>query len=159
VSRSIRVARVTVPTLVLALIGGATALSAQKPAPAPRTVVITATDQMKYDVVSIPATHGETLRIRLKAVGTMPKLAMSHNVVLLKAGTNAQAFADKAISARATAFIPAELKAQVIASTSLIADGEATEVTFTVPAAGRYDFLCTFPGHFAVGMKGVLIVK
>jgi len=28
-----------------------------------------------------------------------------------------------------------------------------------VPAAGRYDFLCTFPGHFAVGMKGVLVVK
>jgi azurin len=127
---------------------------------APRTVVLTATDAMKYDVVSIPATRGETLRIRLKAVGTMPKLAMSHNVVLLKAGTNVQAFADKAINARATGFVPPELKAQVIAATSLIADGEETEVTFTVPATpGRYDYLCTFPGHFAVGMKGVLIVK
>jgi azurin len=127
---------------------------------APRTVVLTATDAMKYDVVSIPATRGETLRIRLKAVGTMPKLAMSHNVVLLKAGTNVQAFADKAITARAPGFVPPELEAQVIAATSLIADGEETEMTFTVPATpGRYDYLCTFPGHFAVGMKGVLIVK
>jgi azurin len=127
---------------------------------APRPVVLTATDAMKYDVVSIPATRGETLRIRLKAVGTMPKLAMSHNVVLLKAGTNVQAFADKAINARATGFVPPELKAQVIAATALIADGEETEMTFTVPATpGRYDYLCTFPGHFAVGMKGVLIVK
>jgi azurin len=159
VSTVTRSVRLTIPALALVLTWGSTALLAQKPAAAPRTVVLTASDQMKYDVVSIPATHGETLRIRLKAVGTMPKLAMSHNVVLLKAGTNAQAFADKAINARATAFVPPELKGQVIASTSLIADGEETEVTFTVPAAGRYEYLCTFPGHFAVGMKGVLVVK
>ena len=158
-STVIRTVRLAIPALAVALTWGGATLSAQKPAAAPRPVVLTASDQMKYDVVSIPATHGETLRIRLKAVGTMPKLAMSHNFVLLKAGSNAQAFADKAINARATAFIPAELKGQVIASTSLIADGEETEVTFTVPAAGRYDYLCTFPGHFAVGMKGVLVVK
>jgi azurin len=152
-----------VPALAaVALMAPAASVSAQArtAGTAPRTVVLTATDAMKYDVVSIPATRGETLRIRLKAVGTMPKLAMSHNVVLLKAGTNVQAFADKAINARATGFVPPELKAQVIAATSLIADGEETEMTFTVPATpGRYDYLCTFPGHFAVGMKGVLIVK
>ena len=38
--------------------------------------------------------------------------------------------------------------------------GETVEVTFKVPAeAGSYPFLCTFPGHFVVGMKGNLVVK
>jgi uncharacterized cupredoxin-like copper-binding protein len=28
-----------------------------------------------------------------------------------------------------------------------------------VPAvAGKYDFICTFPGHFAAGMRGTLVV-
>jgi len=34
------------------------------------------------------------------------------------------------------------------------------ETTFKVPAKpGRYAFLCTFPGHFALGMRGTLVVK
>jgi uncharacterized cupredoxin-like copper-binding protein len=33
-------------------------------------------------------------------------------------------------------------------------------VTFTVPKKpGVYTFICTFPGHFAGGMKGTLTVK
>ena len=38
--------------------------------------------------------------------------------------------------------------------------GETAEVTFKVPAApGSYTFLCSFPGHFVAGMKGLLVVK
>ena len=38
--------------------------------------------------------------------------------------------------------------------------GRAAEATFTAPVQrGDYQFICTFPGHFAVGMKGVLTVK
>ena len=32
--------------------------------------------------------------------------------------------------------------------------------TFKVPAeAGSYDYICSFPGHFAAGMRGKLVVK
>jgi uncharacterized cupredoxin-like copper-binding protein len=32
-------------------------------------------------------------------------------------------------------------------------------VTFTAPTTpGRYEFVCSFPGHYQVGMRGVLIV-
>jgi uncharacterized cupredoxin-like copper-binding protein len=33
-------------------------------------------------------------------------------------------------------------------------------VKFTAPQApGEYPFICTFPGHYAIGMKGVLVVR
>ena len=33
-------------------------------------------------------------------------------------------------------------------------------MTFTVPkVAGKYPYLCSFAGHFAAGMSGVLLVK
>ena len=90
----------------------------------------------------------------------MPKIAMSHNVVMLKKEADAAAFATAAASARATDFIPAANKADVIANTPLAGNGETVEVVFKVPAAaGSYPFLCTFPGHFVVGMKGNLVVK
>jgi azurin len=84
---------------------------------------------------------------------------MAHNFVLLKKGTDAKAFADQAMKAQATGYIAAALKAQVLASTGLAGPGETVQVTFKVPTApGKYEFICSFPGHFAAGMKGTLIV-
>jgi azurin len=65
-----------------------------------------------------------------------------------------------AAQARATDFIPADMKDQVIAATGLAGAGETVEVTFKVPnVAGDYTYLCSFPGHFQIGMKGTLSVK
>jgi azurin len=126
----------------------------------PRTIEIVSTDDMKYDKTTIEAKPGETIRIRLTPKGTMPKIAMSHNVVVLKLGTDAAAFVAAGVSARATDFIAPEKKSQVIASTPLAGNGETVETTFKVPAApGNYPYVCTFAGHFLAGMKGTLVVK
>jgi azurin len=137
-------------------------LLAQKAAaPAgPRTIEIKASDTMKFDVTTITAKPGEPIRVRLIAVGTLPKIAMSHNFVLLKSTANAKAFAEKAMTANTTGYIPADLKPQIIIASALIGGGEKTEVSFKAPTApGKYPYLCTFPGHFQAGMTGVLVVK
>jgi azurin len=127
---------------------------------APRVVDIAAGDDMKYTVTSITAKPGEQIKIRLSPKGSMPKIAMSHNFVLLKLGTDAAAFVNAGISSRPTDFIAPDKKAMVLASTTLAGNGETVEVTFKAPAApGSYPYVCTFPGHFAGGMKGTLLVK
>ena len=144
-------------TIVLAQ---APAKPAEKAGAAARTVEIIGTDDMKFNTNEITAKRGEQLRIKLTSKGVMPKIAMSHNVVILKKTADPAAFATAAASARATDFIPAANKADVIANTPLAGNGETVEVVFKVPAeAGSYPFLCTFPGHFVVGMKGNLVVK
>jgi len=136
----------------------APALHAQKAAG--RTVEIGASDDMKYTVTSITAKPGETLHIVVKPTGTMPRVAMAHNFVLLKAGADPVAFANAAAGAQATNYIPASLQNQVLTSTKLAGNGETADVTFKAPAKpGSYTYLCTFPGHFLSGMKGVLVVK
>ncbi|HEX9845145.1 MAG TPA: plastocyanin/azurin family copper-binding protein, partial [Candidatus Nitrosotenuis sp.] len=37
--------------------------------------------------------------------------------------------------------------------------GESGEVTFTAGAPGTYYYICTVPGHSALGMKGSFIVE
>jgi azurin len=134
--------------------------AAKAGAKAARTVEITTGDNIKYDVTEIAAKPGETLRIVLKNTGAMPKMAMAHNVVVLKAGTDVVEFNNAAFSAGATEFIPPAMKAAVLANTSLAGPGETVETTFKVPAApGKYTFLCSFPGHMALGMRGTLTVK
>ncbi|MEO8481651.1 MAG: plastocyanin/azurin family copper-binding protein [Acidobacteriota bacterium] len=161
-----------VPVVVVALLAAVVfvarpmAQTAPKPAPAAagaagRLIEIDATDQMKFSVVTITAKPGELLHVRLKGVGTMPKMASSHNFVLLNAGADATAFVNDAVMASATAYIPASKKAQVLAHTpTMVGGGETADVTFKAPAkAGSYTYLCSFPGHFLAGMKGTLTVK
>ncbi len=115
---------------------------------------------MKYSVTEIAAKPGETLKIKLVSKGTLPKVAMAHNVVVLKSGAKQADFVNAAAMARATDFIPADMKDQVLAASTLAGPGETVEVTFKVPAtAGTYPYLCTFPGHFAAGMKGTIVAK
>jgi len=125
-----------------------------------RTVELTGGDDMKFNTTSITAKPGETLHIVLKNAGTIPKIAMAHNFVLLAAAANVDEFIKAAMGAQATDYIPADKKAQVLASTKLAGPGETVEVTFKAPAKpGSYPYMCTFPGHFAAGMKGTLVVK
>jgi azurin len=159
-------------SLLVALVPGPQATApktpAAKPAPAPaaaakggaRTVELTGGDDMKYNTTTITAKPGETLHIVLKSAGTIPKIAMAHNFVLLALSADVNEFIKSSMNARDTDYIPADKKAQVLASTKLAGPGETVEVTVKVPAKpGSYPYMCTFPGHYAAGMKGTLVVK
>lgn len=127
---------------------------------AARTVELTGGDDMKFNLTTIAAKAGEQIHIKMTSKGTLPKIAMAHNFVLLKIGSDPAAFSNAGISARETDFIAPAMKAQVIAQTPLAGPGETVEVTFKVPAkAGSYPYLCSFPGHAVAGMKGMLVVK
>ena len=130
------------------------------PVDAPRTVDIAGSDEMKYSVTTITAKPGEQIRVRLTVKGVIPKVAMAHNFVLLKIGTNIDKLLADGAPHRATDFISPAMMSSVIAKTAMAGPGEMVQVTFTVPTKpGRYPYLCTFAGHYQAGMKGVLIVK
>ena len=144
------------------------AAPAPKPAAAPAdaikddgkvvTVALTGNDQMKYNLTEIKVAAGRTVKVTLTHVGKLAAAAMGHNFVLLKAGTDVAAFATKAVSAAGTGYIPASEKGSVIANTKVIGGGESTTIEFPAPAAGTYDYICSFPGHYAI-MRGKLIVQ
>ena len=125
-----------------------------------RTIKITGTDNMKFDVTSIEATAGEKIRIVYTTNSRIPKQAMAHNVVILDRGTDVQAFANASARARDNQYIAPDFKDKIIAATDLAGGGETVEVTFVVPSVpGEYEYICSFPGHYGAGMKGILTVK
>ncbi len=136
--------------------------AAAKAAPkagAVKTFNLTGTDTMKFAPAVIRVKAGDTVKVNLKTTSTMPKMAMAHNFVLLTAGADPAAVATAGATARQTDFISPKSKPQIIAATSLAGGGETVTVEFTAPAAGKYTFICTFPGHFQGGMVGQLIVE
>jgi len=124
------------------------------------TVAISANDQMKFDVTAIAAKPGQKVRITLRNAGTMPKVSMGHNLVVLALGTDPEKFIEASQMQMANDYIAPEMRASVIAHTRLLGPGESDTVEFAAPRApGSYPFVCSFPGHYAIGMKGVLTVR
>jgi azurin len=142
------------------------AASAESPSPGSaksaspgRAIGITASDDMKFSVTEIKAKPGEPLSVTLTNVGTTPKFSMGHNWLLLALGTDSDQFVVTAAEAVTTDYVPAQ-KDRILAATKLLGPKESNTVTFTAPnMPGRYPFLCSFPGHYQVGMRGVLIVE
>ncbi|MFT3828483.1 MAG: azurin [Opitutaceae bacterium] len=125
-----------------------------------RAIEITGNDTMKFSLTEIHAKAGETLTVTLMNVGTMPKLSMGHNWILLKNTAAVEPLIADAPQAATTDYIPASHSGDILAHTKLLGPGEKDSVTFRVPSKrGRYPFICSFPGHYQVGMKGELIVE
>lgn len=121
---------------------------------------LTGNDQMMYSTKELTVVTGQKVTLEFKNVGTLPKVAMGHNVIILQPGTELPAFAMKCAPAAATDYIPQdeESKKLIFAHSKLLGPGETDTITFTAPAPGEYPYLCSFPGHFAM-MNGKLIVK
>ncbi len=120
-------------------------------------ITIEGNDKMQFNMDEIKVEAGQTVVLTLKHTGKLPKAAMGHNWVLLTQGTKIAEFGAAASKAAANDYIPEDTD-QVIVHTELIGGGEETTIEFTVPEAGTYDFICSFPGHYAL-MKGKFIVE
>ena len=136
------------------------AAPARGTAGAPREVTVEVGDAMKFSLTRIEAAAGEVLKLKLVNLGSAPKEAMGHNWVLLRAGVDVTAYANAAVGAKATDYLPAGREGDVLAHTKLLGGGGRDAVVFTVPTEpGDYVYLCTFPAHLQLGMKGVLAVR
>ncbi len=159
---------VTLMTLLLAACGGEkpadeATTPEQTAAPAEEVaavveITIEANDQMKYNLERIDVKEGQTVRLTLKNVGVLAKDVMGHNWILVKPGTDKDAFATAAMAAKATDYIPAGFEESIIAHTGLTGGGETVTIEFPAPAKGFYSFFCSFPGHY-MSMKGTFYVN
>ncbi|TYA74768.1 plastocyanin/azurin family copper-binding protein [Seonamhaeicola marinus] len=121
-------------------------------------IVLVGDDLMKFDKTEIKAKAGQKVKLTLRHKGKLDVNVMGHNVVILAKGVDLAAFAGKAASARETNYIPAGSESEIIAHTGVIGGGQTTSIEFVAPEAGTYDFICSFPGHYAM-MKGKFVVE
>jgi plastocyanin len=113
-------------------------------------------ENLAYAPVSLTAKAGEKVSLVFKNNST----ALSHNFVLVNGGEDVATAVDEAASeaGEAAGYMPAD-KANIIASSALLAPGASETLEFTAPAAGTYTYICTYPAHLGGGMKGTLTVN
>ena len=124
-------------------------------------ITITSNDLMQFSVKEFEVQAGEEVEIDFRNIGKLPKIAMGHNLVILKNGISAIAFGGNAAKAGANAnnALPDSVLSDVLISSKLLGPGESEVIKFKAPSEpGVHQFLCSFPGHYAI-MRGIMIVK
>ncbi len=123
---------------------------------APKAVDITANDKMQFSLTEFDVNPGQKVVVTLKNIGIQPKASMGHDFIVLKQNVNALRFVDANSPYAAKGQLAPGTEKDVVAHTKLLGPGESDTITFTAPyVKGPYEFLCSFPGHYGAGMKGV----
>lgn len=124
-----------------------------------REVTIQATDDMRFVPSVFEVYPGQSVKVTLKNIGVLPKQTMGHNWLLLSHQGKPMVVVTSAQVRPDDEYIPENAKEVLLAYTRLLGPGEEDTVEFTAPEIpGAYDFVCTFPGHYAAGMKGKMNV-
>jgi len=109
---------------------------------------------MAYSPTLLTVISGDTISLNL--VNKNSAEGMLHNILFVTLGKG-QEIATAAIEVGAAkAYVPDS--PDVIAASPLAKPNETVSMEFIAPAAGSYNFICTYPGHFPK-MIGKLIVK
>jgi azurin len=114
---------------------------------------IAGNDQMQYDRQALAAPAScKQITVTLHHSGKLPKEAMGHNWVLVKAADLA-AVAQAGMGAGLANNYLAPGDKRVLAHTRVVGGGDSASVTFSsalLTKGGSYEYLCTFPGHNAL---------
>jgi len=121
-------------------------------------IVLTGNDQMQFSATAFTVKAGQEVSLKFSNVGTLPKESMSHDVVILKAGSDVAKIGMATTKAGGIEKLTGADKDAVLVETKMLGPGESDVIKFTLPAAGEYPFFCSFPGHYGT-MKGVITAE
>ena len=128
----------------------------------PIKIVIESNDLMKFDKSAINVEKGKAYEITLKNVGKLPKVAMGHNLIILKPGINALTFGQALITKYGATvqneWNPVKGSMLILKQTKMLGPGEQETLKIKFDKSGAYHYLCSFPGHFGQ-MRGIINVK
>jgi len=111
-------------------------------------------NEMRFDKVTLTVPTGAEVHLVFKNNSTMT--TMQHNWALVRPGTEASVALHGLNMGERAGYVDVR-DHDLMTFTPQAKAGESTEVTFTAPEAGKYPYICTFPGHYMM-MKGTLTV-
>ena len=109
-----------------------------------RSITLEMTDAMRFSVPKVMVKQGETIRFVVKNAGKL-----KHEMVL---GT------EKELSEHDAAMMKNPEMVHADANMVSVAPGSSGDIIWQFTQAGKVNFACLQPGHYAAGMKGLVTV-
>jgi len=122
------------------------------------TIRLKAGENMRFDNELFRVRTGKKIILLFTNTGAKSATSMTHNVVVLKKGTDIADFADAVHNAKNEQYVPESVAPLVIAHTKMVGGSDSDKIEFTMEEPGIYDYICSFPGHWGT-MQGKIVAE
>lgn len=112
-------------------------------------------EEIRFEPDSFSIPSGASVKINLVNQSEHP--SMFHNMVICTFGKTSEIGFKGIQAGKKNDFVPPN-NANVLANSTVLNPGDSTSFDFTAPSAGKFSYVCTFPGHYSI-MKGVLSIN
>ena len=112
-------------------------------------------EEIRFEPDSFSIPSGASVKINL--VNQSEHQSMFHNMVICTFGKTSEIGFKGIQAGKKNDFVPPN-NANVLANSTVINPGDSTHFNFMAPAAGKFSYVCTFPGHYSI-MQGVLTIN
>ena len=145
--------RFAVPAVGVCVAVGLFAVLGASPAPgqAPRAAAVKRTAKPKVTVITVTAGKPTELAFVVSKTSMV-----SPGTIVFKVTNKGVAFHDFKLCARPATSASTTPNACTGKKTPILKHNQSATLTITVTRIGKYTFICSVPGHAAVGMKGLL---
>lgn len=124
-------------------------------------IVHTVHEQLRFDTTKLTVQAGKPFEVIFENDDVMP-----HNFVIvppgkhMDIGTAAMTMTPTQLDKQGRAFLPKAFEKDVIAATKLVEPGNKEQLKVKAPGQpGKYEFVCTFPGHSLIMWGTLEVVK
>lgn len=114
-------------------------------APAPLAVDVLATPDGRFEPVEVSAPTGTEVTFNL-----LNDTAIQHDIVLVSEVFELESQLNQALADNP------ELR---MTGSELVSPGETGFIVYTFDESGDYQFFCSVPNHFALGMRGTITIS
>jgi azurin len=124
-------------------------------------IIHTVHEQLRYDTTKLTVQAGKPFEVIFENDDVMP-----HNFVIVPPGkhtdigTAAMTMTPSQLDKEGRAYLPKAHERDIIAATKLIEPGRKEQIKVKAPGKpGKYEFVCTFPGHALIMWGTLEVVK
>lgn len=114
------------------------------PPPEPLTADVLATPGAQFEPTTISAPKGTQVTLNL-----INDTILEHDIVLISEVFELESELNQALADNP------DLR---LAGTELLSPGEPGSITISLDEPGEYQYFCSVPNHFALGMRGILTI-
>jgi uncharacterized cupredoxin-like copper-binding protein len=115
------------------------------PPPEPLAVDVLATPDGRFEPVEVSAPQGTEITFNL-----LNETAIEHDIIVVSEVFELESELNRAL---------ADDSGLRLAGSELISPGEAASIVYAFDESGEYQYFCSVPNHFALGMRGTITIS
>lgn len=126
----------------------------------PLEIYMEANENFEFVPNEFSVNRGQPVHLVFYNKAMQANTEIKHNLVVIRPDVEVDQMLSLGLEEEGSNYIPESYQSVIVFQSDMLVPNSEERISFNAPLLkGRYPFICTFPGHCGLGMKGIMNVK